>query len=269
MNEARFAFGKNWKRLLPQIDGDRIATAEASLRGLLERDRLEGIRFLDVGSGSGLFSLAARRLGATVTSFDYDRDSVECTSTLRRVHFPDDPTWRVLQGSVLDASFMESLEVHDVVYAWGVLHHTGAMWEAIDQATQRVSSGGRLVLALYNDQGAWSRRWAWVKWAFNSHPVAQAGVLAAFLPYFAAQGAVVDVLARKSPFRRYREYRRERGMSLLVDWVDWLGGYPFEVAKPEEVVDFLLKRGLRLRRLRTVSGEEGCNEFVFERLAQT
>lgn len=267
MNEPRFAFGKNWKRLLPRIDEDRIATGEASLKALLERERLDGLRFLDIGSGSGLFSLAARRLGAIVTSFDYDHDSVECTNALRRAHFPGDGAWQVMQGSVLDASFMASLGAFDVVYSWGVLHHTGAMWTAIDSATQRVSEDGRFALALYNDQGAWSRRWAWVKRAFNSHPIAQAGVLATFLPYFAAQGAVVDVLARKSPIRRYQEYRRERGMSLLVDWIDWLGGYPFEVAKPEEVVDFLLPRGLRLRRLRTVNGEEGCNEFVFERLS--
>ncbi|MBX6392111.1 MAG: 50S ribosomal protein L11 methyltransferase, partial [Burkholderiales bacterium] len=113
----RFAFGANWTRFLKTLDEVRIAKAEESLRQMLALQRLDGLRFLDVGSGSGLFSLAARRLGATVHSFDYDPQSVACTSELKRRYFPDDPQWLVEQGSVLDRPYLDQLGRFDIVYS--------------------------------------------------------------------------------------------------------------------------------------------------------
>lgn len=111
----RFAFGANWSRFLSLLNEQRIAEAEQSLRELLGVADLRGKRFLDIGSGSGLFSLAARRLGAEVHSFDYDPQSVACTQELRRRYYPDDPTWRVEQGSVLDSDYLAQLGQFDVV----------------------------------------------------------------------------------------------------------------------------------------------------------
>ena len=73
--EARFAFGKNWQSFLSELDEDRIDQAVISLRQLLGLETLEGKRFMDLGCGSGLFSLAAQRLGAEVISIDYDKFS--------------------------------------------------------------------------------------------------------------------------------------------------------------------------------------------------
>ena len=128
---ARFAFGKNWRRFLGHIDEESIRTAEQSLRRMLEMETLEGRRFLDAGCGSGLFSLAARRLGASVHSFDYDAESVDCTAELKRRYFPSDDNWTVAQGDILDDAYVKSLGRFDVVYSWGVLHHTGHMWDGV------------------------------------------------------------------------------------------------------------------------------------------
>jgi len=138
----RFAFGDNWARFLSILNDERIRMAEESLKRMLEVETLAGKSFLDIGSGSGLFSLAARRLGARVHSFDYDPQSVACTAELKRRYFPDDAQWVVEEGSALDMDYLNRLGQFDVVYSWGVLHHTGAMWQALKNVAPLVAGGG-------------------------------------------------------------------------------------------------------------------------------
>lgn len=261
----RFEFGKNWARFLTLLNERRIATAEHSLREWLETDSLEGKSFLDIGSGSGLFSLAARRLGARVHSFDYDPHSVACTSELRRRYFPGDESWVVESGSALDADYCARLGLFDVVYSWGVLHHTGEMWKGLEHASRLVAPGGRLFIAIYNDQGTPSRRWKKVKQMYNRLP---AGLRFLVLWPSAAHlywHRVVKNALHGKPLEAFREYGPEnvRGMSLWSDLVDWVGGYPFEVATPEQIFDFYRARGFTLTRLETQGGSLGCNQFVF------
>ena len=262
--EPRFAFGRNWTSFLGVLDDARINTATASLTTMLDRPDLRGLRFLDVGCGSGLFSLAARRLGASVVSFDLDRDSVACARELRRRFFPDDPTWDIREGSALDEPFLKSLGMFDVVYSWGVLHHTGAMWRAIDLIRAPLRPGGQVCIAIYNDQGAWSRRWATIKRRFCSSPLWRAAILGTVVPYWVMRALAADLVWGRNPLRRYTEYRGGRGMSVWHDWIDWLGGYPFEFAKPEAIVAFMRERGLILTHLSTAGGSPGCNEFTFQ-----
>src|SRR5450631_3604007 len=164
----RFRFGANWTRFLTVVDGARIAAAQTSLREMLGVSSLQGRRFLDIGCGSGLFSLAARSLGAEVHSFDFDPQAVACAQELKQRYFPGDSAWRVDEGSVLDSEFVNGLGQFDVVYSWGVLHHTGSMWVAMENAISRVANPqGTLFIAIYNDQGWKSHAWWFVKILHN------------------------------------------------------------------------------------------------------
>jgi 2-polyprenyl-6-hydroxyphenyl methylase/3-demethylubiquinone-9 3-methyltransferase len=225
---------------------------------MLERSDLRDLNFLDIGSGSGLSSLAARSLGARVSSFDYDPQSVACTLALKQQYFKDDPAWQIEQGTVLDAAYLSQLGQFDIVYAWGMLHQTGAMWRAFDNIIPLVKDKGQLFISIYNDQGWKSRYWKWVKRWYNRHPAAKVSIIIAHLPLLAARIVVRTFSGR---------LKLERGMSLWHDYLDWLGGYPFEVARPEEILDFSRKRGLALHKLKTCGGRSGCNEYVFQKIA--
>jgi 2-polyprenyl-6-hydroxyphenyl methylase/3-demethylubiquinone-9 3-methyltransferase len=259
----RFAFGENWKSFLAILNEDRIEKAISSLRGMLDVEDLEGKTFLDIGSGSGLFSLAARRMGAAVHSFDYDPSSVWCTAELRRRYFPDDKKWEVERGSILDENFLKSLGQFDVVYAWGVLHHTGALWKSFELVTPLVKpKGGKLFLAVYNDQGPKSRRWRLVKRVYCKGPNVVKWLILGFVAVAFWGRLTLWDLVRMKPFASWKGYYRDRGMSPWRDIVDWAGGYPFEVARPDHVFEFFRRRGFSLAKM--VNRNGGNNEFVFQ-----
>jgi SAM-dependent methyltransferase len=259
----RFSFGKNWRSFLSVLDESRISESLRALQTSLAVSSLDGWRVLDVGSGSGLSSLALRRLGARVVSFDFDKDSVACTRELRQRFEPESgEDWQVLEGSVLDVNFLQQLGKFNLVYAWGVLHHTGDMWDAVDNSAALVAPGGVLLIALYNDQGWQSRIWWWIKRTYCAGWGGQALVGAIFYPLFAAYALVLDLRNGNLPGTHAREYRRNRGMSLFHDWRDWLGGFPFEVTSPDELDARLHAAGFEPIGRKLTRGW-GCNEFVY------
>lgn len=264
---TRFAFGANWRSFAKLVDETRISAARHSLIKALGVTDLSGRTFLDIGCGSGLFSLAAHQLGAHVRSFDFDLDSVMAATELRRRYAPRSD-WVVEQGSILDEQYVAELGYFDIVYSWGVLHHTGNLWRAVDMAARLVGPRGLFFISVYNDQGSASRTWRRVKRRYNASGRVTRGLLVAgsfaYLARHRPVHAVVRV-GRRSPAVRAKPVR-VRGMSARHDLIDWVGGYPFEVARPEEVFGCLHSLGFELRHLKTCGGGLGCNEFVFEQV---
>ena len=252
------------------MNDERIALAEASLRDFLGCNRLEGRSFLDVGSGSGLFSLAARRLGARVHSFDFDPQSVACTIELRRRYFKDDPCWLIERGSILDTAYLGRLGHFDIIYSWGVLHHTGAMAEALANIKRLVPIGGQLFIAIYNDQSAITDEWWRIKRRYNALPRVLRLPYALNIiarnewPLFHARWQEDDL---KGYLRGWREYHKitARGMNKWHDWIDWIGGYPYERATVDEIADLFMNDGFEPTKIFYCAGY-GCNEFVFRRV---
>lgn len=267
---SRFQFGANWAQFLSELNEDRIAAAESSLKEMLDVAHLKGQRFLDIGSGSGLFSLAARRLGAKVHSFDFDAQSVACTEELKRRYFPGDTQWRIEKGSALDRGYLESLGKFNVVYSWGVLHHTGAMWLGIENAICCVSMGdGKLWVALYNDQGWKSHFWWFVKFFYNKLPGILRRPYVMMLMAVTYLAAIIKYTIKLKPMTAIRPLLRDRsarGMSTKFDRVDWIGGFPYEFTTFETFADYMESRGfLVMKSIRNRSF--GCSQWVLKRRA--
>jgi 2-polyprenyl-3-methyl-5-hydroxy-6-metoxy-1,4-benzoquinol methylase len=263
----RFAFGRNWRGSSRPSTRTASEPHRTALLDALGVHDLRGQTFLDIGCGSGLSALAALRSGARVTAFDYDPEAVAATRELLGRWAPSDSEWTVLNGSALDRDFVLGLGHHDVVHSWGVLHHTGAMWDACAIAAEAVPPGGMLFIAIYNDAGAKSEVWTRRKRRYVRLP---AGVRTAYAWTLIAAGEAL-FLARALRdgrpgewLRRWTHERPVRGMSRYRDWIDWIGGHPYEYASAGDVLARMGVLGLEGRVVVANDGT-GCNELVFTR----
>jgi len=265
--DQRFGFGANWRDYIQTIDPTKIENAKKRLVDFFEIDQLHGKTFLDVGSGSGLSSLAARMMGANVTSFDYDKNSIHATAVIRESYYKDDPNWKISQGSILDRDFVDSLGKFDVVYAWGVLHHTGAMWLAIENTLSTVSDNGIFYIAIYNDQGAKSHFWWFIKKIYNSLPSPLNKIYGYGLGYFFQLANIIKytvLLKPKKAIDPLRNYKKDRGMNIKNDIIDWMGGFPFEFASYELLINHMRARGFDFIK-GTKATSLGCHEILFRK----
>lgn len=261
-----FTFGKNWRNYLAKINSEHINDAKKSLQNMLGKDNLNSLRFLDAGCGSGLFSLSALKLGASeVLSFDVDKDSTKCAHLLNEKFGPFE-NWSITEGNILDINWLKKIGKFDVVYSWGVLHHTGDMWSAFENITSTIQDNGLLFISIYNDQGLISRIWVGIKKLYNNS-ISPIKVFIA-CGYFSVVvfNRTITGLFNAKPFSDWYK-GSERGMNLWHDTVDWVGGYPFETASVKEIETFFIKHKFELINSKPKKGS-GCNEFVFKKLPE-
>ncbi len=265
-SNENFSFGKNWLSFLSMVNEERIQEAEKNIQKI--PSSLKDKIFLDAGCGSGLFSLAAARLGARVISFDLDADCIQCAEHLKKT-YASGANWTIQQGSVLDLDFLKRLEPADIIYSWGVLHHTGNMYKAFENLTKIMKPSGHLFISIYNDQGKMSQKWKKIKASYNKASYLKKMALLGYTCYKTwGKNMCMSLLTSGNLLKGWRNYEKNnRGMSAYHDLIDWVAGYPFEVARPEDVVHFFSPLGYQLQKMKTCGAGLGCNEFVFLKLA--
>lgn len=265
-NLNHFSFGKNWQNFLKGLTEEKIQEAERSLIEFLGgKENITNKTFVDIGCGSGLFSLAAYRLGAKrVVSVDIDGTSVACAKYLHKkngspIH------WNIQTGSALDRDFLISLETFDIVYSWGVLHHTGNMYQALENVALLAHTESKLYIALYNDNQHFlegtSNFWLKAKKIYNRCGNLEKRFLQIIYTTYYVIGLALNFV---NPITYIKNYHSLRGMSFMTDIKDWLGGYPYEYASAEQVTAFFSEQGFNCKKINPARSI-GCNEFLLTR----
>ncbi len=265
-DKATFSFGKNWYDFLKVVTPERLEHAAVSIKDFMGVDDLKGKTVVDIGCGSGIFSYAMSQMKPErLVSFDVDPFSVKCCEHMRE-KAGNPPNWEVLEGSVLDGKFVSELGKFDLVYSWGVLHHTGDMWDAIKKSAHLVNKNGYYYIALYNkvEGGRDSEFWLKVKKLYNRHPLVGRYVLE---PFYMFVYFLSNLLGFRNPFKNLKNYKSRRGMNWRINVTDWVGGYPYEYATVEEVFQFMKSHfpDFQLVNIKSTNGL-GNNWFLFKRV---
>ncbi len=260
----QFDFGENWKNFSQNaLTDERLEQSKQDFRKLTEGIDLVGKNFLDIGFGQGLGLLNAATLGAKITGNDINP---KCAEVLKfnQQRFPNlkNENFSVVVGSILLPENVEKIrqknqnQNFDIVHSWGVLHHTGNMRNAIENATSLVAEKGIFILAIYNRHWS-SLPWLLIKWFYCHVPsFVQKGLDYVFYPIIYTAKFLVT---GKNPLKK------ERGMNFFHDVIDWVGGYPYEYASIDEMQKMMASLGFEMLKAVPAEVPTGCNEFIFRK----
>lgn len=255
-NEHAFDFGTNWKEYSKAALNDRaFIEARNSLKNLLGERVFAEAEVLDVGCGSGIFSLAAAQLGAkSVIGLDINPNSIAASEANAQRWIEAKIYVRFVQADILSPEPIRSYGQFDILYAWGSLHHTGQMNQAIRNCAEFIRPGGYFALAIYN-RHLTSEAWKAIKRTYNKLPFLGKKVMVGI--FYPIIWAAKWIVTGKNPLRMHR------GMNFYHDVVDWVGGYPYEYATGDEMIKFVSGLGFKLVKFVPCQLPTGNNQFVF------
>jgi 2-polyprenyl-6-hydroxyphenyl methylase/3-demethylubiquinone-9 3-methyltransferase len=265
-SSRHYSFGKNWLEYSQSINSIHVDHVTSDLSRLLNLKDLTQKSVLDIGCGSGVHDVGFYQLGCrNLTAIDYDQDCITATNqTLEK--FCPGSGYKILQGDIL-SSKTQSLGKFDIVYSWGVLHHTGNLLEAICKASTLVAREGHLAIALYRKTlmcGFWKAE----KRLYSRLPrIFQRFLELIYISFF----SIALLFTQKTSITNYIEsYSSKRGMNFFADVKDWLGGYPYESISPHELRKLMSSLGFR--QVYSLEGNSrigifgsGCDEFLFQK----
>ena len=261
-----FAFGDNWADYAENVSLREIENARLGLEKLLSASEIAGKTVIDIGCGSGIHSLAFLNANCSyLEGFDFDPKSVETTKKLLSRFFVSEiRKFSIYEGDILNSDFNRKF---DIVYSWGVLHHTGNLRRAIQRAGSLVQDDGFFVFAFYRKTPfCWF--WKIEKWIYSKLPSTfQTPLRFMYIQMF----KFIHVLRGRGSFSEFeRNYKSGRGMDFLIDVHDWLGGHPYESISPFEVRKILKEEGFVevkafIEKSLGLMGS-GCDEYVFKKM---
>lgn len=248
-----FNFGKNWKHYSKNALNQNKLNATIRSIDKLTDNKIQNSRFLDIGCGSGIFSVAASKAGAKeVVGFDISQESIEASRYNKKRFYPQG-NMTFHKKSILNTD-INNFGKFDIVYSWGVLHHTGHMWKAINNSLKLVKANGLFIIAIYNRH--WScPLWKIIKKLYNISPKIIQKIMIGFFYWIIA--ITKFIVTCKNPFTK------RRGMNFYHDVIDWVGGYPYEYASKRQIKKYVQNKGFRLIKFFKSPVPTGCNEYVF------
>lgn len=263
IQNKQFNFGENWENFSKnQLSSTKIQEAKKDFVKFFQNESIKNQTFIDIGFGQGMSLLIANTLGAITVGNDINPLS-EKVLEFNKSYFSDikEISIPIIIGSILKESTLNAIrqinEQYDIVHSWGVLHHTGEMWEAINNSSELVNKNGKFIIAIYNKHWS-SPLWHTIKKTYNYSPKFIKKLIISIF-YFIILIAKFSVTF-KNPFKK------ERGMSFYYDVIDWVGGYPYEYANKEEIQTYIENLGFQLIYYNKAQVPTGCNEYVFKKL---
>lgn len=263
MDNIAYDFGKNWNDFSNNaLKNIHVEQSLSDFKLLIKNEDIENKTFIDIGFGQGLSLLNATLLGAITLGCDINPTCKNVLET-NKLKYQDlnNRDIPVVVGSILDAETIKNIKAYyekfDIVHSWGVLHHTGKMWQAIDISCDLVNNNGKLIISIYNKHWS-SPAWKFIKWFYNISPN--------FIKWLMIKIFYVIIYLAKFLVTFKNPLQKDRGMNFYYDIIDWVGGYPYEYASINEISSYLKLKGFELIKAKKADVPTGCNEFIFKRV---